>query len=300
MNQEICQLKNQMDSLKIELLKLKESLDFLNERLPCLFIPDSNYPKEDISVVIGIRDRYDYRIENALKSLRNQDYDKNLIKILVVDYGSQIKHFLKLKRLCERYNAEYIRVRRISCWNRAHCLNIGIKKSNTKYILLSDVDIVFEKNYISEGIKELKKNPSQIIFSEVFESKEEDINEKTNILRNFDKIKARCSNRNELTKMYDYTFGLGIILTLNYFFKQINGLDENYRVWGFEDEDLIARFKMMGLKLKKLENTSYIHQWHPRYEGVKAEDKPQIEKNLAYLRNSHTIKRNLFGWGDPN
>jgi predicted glycosyltransferase involved in capsule biosynthesis len=290
-------LKSEIDYFKTEILKLKESITFLNKQIYNL-MPISENSKEDVSVIIGIRDRYDYKIENALKSLRNQDYDKDLIKIVIVDYGSRIKYFLELKSLCEKYNAEYIRVRRITNWSRSHCLNIGIKRAKTKYILVSDVDIIFENNYLSESVKELKKNPSRVIFSEVFDSLEGDINENTDILKDYSKIRDKCLTRNERTKMYDYTFGLGIIITLNCFFHQINGFDENYKVWGFEDEDLIARLGMIGVELKKIETTSYIHQWHPRYDGIKKEERFQIMKNKEYLNKSYSLKRNRFGWGE--
>lgn len=298
MDNDIESLRAQINFIRTNLWRVKESISFLNKKVQNLVPLNCNNPKEDVGVIIGIRDRFDFRIENTFKSLRNQDYDKNLIKIILVDYGSRAKYILKLKKLCQRYNVEYVRVRRLEHWNRSHCLNIGIKRAQTKYILLSDMDIVFEYNYISEAVKELQKNPYQIIFSEFFEILEGGVTERTDVIRDYNKLLSRCKTRNERTQMYDYTFGLGMIMTLNGFFHQVRGFDENYKVWGWEDEDMVERLRMIGLELKKLETSSFVHQWHPRYEGVREEDKHYMQENLNYFRKSFTIQRNLFGWGE--
>src|SRR4029079_2259886 len=43
---------------------------------------------DDITAVIGSRNRADYRLENAIRSIRSQTYPADLIRIVVVDYGS--------------------------------------------------------------------------------------------------------------------------------------------------------------------------------------------------------------------
>ncbi len=292
-------LNTDIEKIRIEILKLKESLNYLHNKTNKL-ISFQDYKNEDITVIIGIRNRLDYRIKNALESIRNQDYNQNLIKIIIVDYCSEIKLFFDIKKLCEKYNTQLIRAYGISHWNRAHSLNIGIKKAKTKYILLSDTDIIFERNYLSEAIKELQNNPYQAIICEMLDSNEGDINEKTDVVREYYSIKKRCITRAEKTKIYNYAFGQSIILVPNYFLHEINGLDENYSVWGNEDEDLVERLKMIGLNLKKInDRTSHIHQWHPKFEGIKEKDKKMIAKNREYFNKSYTIKRNLFGWGEP-
>ena len=89
----------------------------------------------------------------------------------------------------------------------------------------------------------------------------------------------------------------GINMTLTYFYHKINGYDEKYVIWGYEDDDLIKRFRLFGLTKKDIsKKTSYIHQWHPKYWGVKNHD--QIEENREYFKNSHSIVRNKDGWGE--
>ncbi|MBW2977309.1 glycosyltransferase [Candidatus Woesearchaeota archaeon] len=254
--------------------------------------------KEDIAIIIGVKNRFDYRIINALKSIRNQNYNQDLIKIILVDYDSKKELISKYKGLCEKYNAIYIRVNNKSLWNRSHCLNIGIKRAKTKYILTSDVDMIFERNYIKESIKELKKDLHQIILSNHFDSQKNNINQKTDIIRDYNKIKSKCKLRPTGLEC----ISLSINLTLTYFYHKIRGYDEWYKLWGAEDTDLIKRFKLFGLKIKDISyKTSFLHQWHPEFEGVKNRNlKRQIEKNREYLRNNNLIVRNKEGWGKIN
>jgi GT2 family glycosyltransferase len=248
--------------------------------------------------VIGVRNRRDYRLRNALKSLRSQSYPSSLIRITVVDYGSRLSDIAYLRGLCEEFSADYLRVRRTDDWNRAHCLNIGIKAAKTKYTLTSDVDIVFDKGYIAESIKELRRNPYQIVYGEMWDSLEGQITATTDVMADYHRIKEKCIRRSERNNDYNYTFGMSIITGLTFFFREISGHDEQYRIWGFEDDDIVLRFRMMGLKLKKLPaKTAYIHQWHPA--NFAAEELERVKKNNTYFSRSHSIKRNPSGWGEP-
>jgi len=249
------------------------------------FISKQNL-KEDITVVIGVKNRYDHKIINAFKSIRNQDYNQSLIKTILVDYDSDKKLINKFKKLCKDYDVEYVRVDDKPVWNRAHCLNIGIKRAKTKYVLTSDTDIVFEKNYIKESLKKLKKNPFQVLLCHpIYLEKNH---------------KNPISNYNELKKGVASREGGGINLTLSYFYKKIKGYDEKYKVWGKEDNDLMKRFWCLGIKTVYInDNTSYLHQYHKGFSGtenIKNRDKI-MKENEIYFMKSRSIVRNKDGWG---
>ena len=44
----------------------------------------------------------------------------------------------------------------------------------------------------------------------------------------------------------------------------------------------------------------YLHQWHPKYQGLKKIKgyKKQIEKNRKYFKNTNSIIRNKNRWGE--
>ena len=250
-----------------------------------------HYDKEDITVIIGVKGRCDNRMINTLKSIRNQDYPQNLINIMLIDYDNKKELIPKLKEIYKRYDIDYIRVDNKPLWSKAHATNVGIKKAKTKYILSSDIDIIFERNYIKEAIKELQKHPFQVILSKCFDLPKININK-----MDYDRIKSLAQPRFKYERL-----SLGINLALTYFYNKIKGYDEKYKLWGYEDDDLIKRLEIFGLNTKSIEYKSvYFHQWHKMYEGVKKIKgyKKQIEKNKERFKKNFSIIRNKNGWGE--
>ena len=81
--------------------------------------------------------------------------------------------------------------------------------------------------------------------------------------------------------------------------KVIGGYDEFFDTWGAEDEDLARRLRRLGLRLWSMgEEMSYLHQWHPKFEGVpSAEADGAAARNWMYLEETHSILRNGARWG---
>ena len=164
--------------------------------------------------------------------------------------------------------------------------------------MLTDVDIIFESNYISQAVRELKSNPYKIIRCVTRDSNEGDISEATDIIKEYQDLKSKTVFRHATyQRASKEDFGKGILFVLTDFLHRIGGLDENYKIWGKEDDDVVKRLEMIGLHSFIMEDqTSYIHQWHPKFEGVAEEDKSLIEKNAQYYHSTHTILRNKNPW----
>lgn len=258
--------------------------------------PLPRYNEEDITSIIPVKNRYDYKIINALKSIRNQDYDQDLIKIIVIDYDSKKEFIPKLKKLCKEYKAEYIRVENKLIWNVSHANNIALKRTNSKYVLITNTDFIFKEDYIKEAIKELQKNPRQIIVSNHWVTKEGDIRGEIDVKKDYNKIIKKCN----LSKTIGgYKFNPGISIGLTQFYKKINGFNEEFKKWGYEDNDLLKRLELSGLNIKDVsEKSSYFHQWHPTIGKKSKEFKKQEEKNLQLFLQDKSIKRNKTGWGE--
>ncbi len=63
----------------------------------------------------------------------------------------------------------------------------------------------------------------------------------------------------------------------------VNGLDENFVGWGFEDSDLIIRLQRFGVKRKYGKYaTEVLHLWHPENNRHKLqENRARLEKTLT-------------------
>ena len=253
---------------------------------------------DDVTVVIAVRNRCDYRLANALRSIRLQTHPADLVHTLVVDYGSESTSQRLTAALCQTHGAEYVRVNGAPVWSRSRGLNVGVRCAVTKYLLTSDADIVFSPRYLSDSIVALRGSPLSVVCSPMFDLPEwstDIVKQAANSGKDPDveQWKEWCSPR------LGWAFHPSIAFTFAAFYQAIRGYDEFYEVYGAEDDDLMLRFGYLALQPNILDSGSfYMHQWHPKFEGVPGGvHNNQIKRNRMYLRRMHSIVRNDGGWG---
>ncbi len=107
-----------------------------------------------ISIIIPTRNRWQDLAE-CLKSLQKQTYSQNKIELIIIDNGSTdntpkllVKKFPSTKLISLPRNIGF-----------APALNLGGKKAKGKYLLVTNDDVTFEKNYIRELALLLESNP---------------------------------------------------------------------------------------------------------------------------------------------
>ena len=89
----------------------------------------------------------------------------------------------------------------------------------------------------------------------------------------------------------------GTILVPRAAFFEIRGYDEFYRGWGAEDNDVVDRLVLAGLKLVNLtarDGLMNTHQWHPE----STRNRSRVHENRTYYWVSTSVKRNLLRWGE--
>lgn len=253
---------------------------------------------DDVTVIIALRNRLDHRLRNTLMSLRGQTYRASLITILVVDYGSDLPGAIdQLSSTCRDYNAIYIRVEGSQHWCKSHCLNIGIRRATSKYVLISDVDIMFTQDYIADAVALVRVDTVGVVYSVCRDLQETDaltvLSDHAPLGPQLDELAARTMRR-----FAEPSYG--ICLTRRLYFNVLHGYDEAYVGWGAEDADIAKRFRYLGLSEMILTGSSYyLHQWHPKWEGIRALPhlKSLIIANANYLNKTHSIVRNRGQWG---
>jgi predicted glycosyltransferase involved in capsule biosynthesis len=253
---------------------------------------------DDVTVVIGVRNRTDYRLGNALRSIRDQSHPSPLIRILVVDYGSEPRAAALVANVCREHGAQYVHVEEAGVWSRSRCLNVGIRRVETTFVLTSDVDILLSKDYLTQGIRALRKRPLSVVGSAMLDLPEEF----TEVLRS-----AACDSgplclqewKRRSAPRLDLAFHPSVTLTFTAFHHLIRGYDEHYELWGGEDVDLLRRLTRVGLQRELVDPSAfYLHQWHPKYENIPEEGRLEmIRRNHEYLNSHYSIVRNDAGWG---
>lgn len=258
--------------------------------------PELSRP-DDVSVVIGVRNRADYRLVNALKSIRMQTYPADLVRILVVDYGSESGGAHHAERICGEHRAEYLRVDDASVWSRSRCLNVGIRRAATKFVMASDVDVLLSPRYLSDSVGVLRTSPLSVICSAMLDLPEESAEileraARTGADLQPDAWKEWCRPR------LGWEQHPSVCMTYTALYQVIRGYDEHYELWGWEDDDLMKRFTYLGLRPKAPDSGSfYMHQWHA--DSERGKDPEQARRNESYFKATHSILRNDDSWGVP-
>jgi GT2 family glycosyltransferase len=254
---------------------------------------------DDVTVIIGHRNRADYRLRNAVRSVLAQDYQGGRVSALIVDYGSDPEQEARVRALAAELGAELLAAGPRPIWNRSHCLNLGIRHSTAKFVMLSDVDVILAGNFVAEAVAALKANPLGMVYAQSLQLEAECQAELERAAHGPDWI-DRGALRLRATYRAEGPFSTGMVLARRSAFERIRGYDEFYEVYGAEDTDLLERFEWLGLvPLSIADRSYYLHQWHPRHEGVSPEDYQRaVARNLAYRRASSAIRRNPRGWGE--
>jgi glycosyl transferase family 2 len=259
-----------------------------------IFEPERSRP-DDATVVIGVRNRSDHRLVNALRSVRAQEYP-GAVRPIVVDYGSEPGQARCTREICEAFGARYVAVERAGVWSRSRCLNVGLRLADTKFLMTSDVDIVLSPRYLADAIRLLGSAPLSIVCSRMLDLPEETA---PALARAAETGELRLEEWRRLAQpRYDWIHpSIGVGYTR--FYQLIRGYDEYYEVWGLEDDDLMRRFTYLGLRPKALGTGSfYLHQWHPKMDGIpEGRSAEPVLRNQAYFQKTHSIVRNGDDWG---
>ena len=199
------------------------------------------------SIIIGYKNRDLNRVKKAFDYIDRQSNQN--FEVIFIDYGSDdvIANGAK-KLLSSKPFVSYVYNNTQGWfWNRAHALNTGVKLAKGEIVLMCDIDLIIEADFI-EKISKLEFKNTFYIFDCFYLPENFDF-EKRNVLN--DGIHYR----------QDY---VGLCAAKKEDMLAINGLDEFFMVWGAEDEDYYKRLENHGLKMIRLNATEYkvFHNWH--------------------------------------
>ncbi len=230
----------------------------------------------DVTIILPLRDRPIETIQNCLNSLSRQN---PLPKAIVVDMGSEEELTAWLR---ENIPSEQVRLIEVINKEEKFCIgraiNIGIKTADTKYVAASNIDCVFSDEFMAKVIPFLKER----LFI-------------TCRLTDLDKEgKPRIDPKRHQSK---YALG-GFILTSKEWAMKVHGMDEYYKVWGFDDMDYYYRAMWDGLNRIELSSLATLyHQWHEpiNINAIKGD----VERNRAwFIKNKNVVIRNKEAWGE--
>jgi len=243
--------------------------------------------KAALTIIVGYRNRELTRIKHCLDSLERQTCQE--FRLIFVDYGSDLPISKDAQNLIMEYPfGDYIYSdSRGYPWNRSAALNIGIRRADSEYILTTDIDMVFARNFVEVVLKNANKQ-------NVLHCATHWLPRKFNAWENIDSYSRKFA-------LAEQTALGGCQCLSTKIAKELRGFDEVYKYWGVEDRDLNNRLKLRGIEPKWLNNlTAMFHQWHPKSNARTANYLPLNlwGKMNAYERlHQDMLVRNSEDWG---
>jgi len=245
----------------------------------------------DFSIIVTIKNRKEHFLKTFSSLVTQQQpwsYEVNFI-----DYGSQDGFGESLKKETIRYTDLFSdslkAINRIFIeddlkFNSGKAKNIGSYFSSGNFVSFSDVDVFLGMDYHRHWLQLLMYNDKHFFSSRVQETTE------------------RCSRR--LTSKTNY----GNMIVAKSSFNVVGGFDENNPTWGGDDDDIVHRLKLYGLReinphdVYESHHTSIIHDDELRTKFLESSEKDSIiskQKLIAIYNNTSFINPNfLFFYND--
>ncbi len=243
-----------------------------------------------ISAIIPVRNRTDDRLENCLRALNWQDLPSENYELLISDFGSSPEEALKVKEMAATYGARIIRTDTDEIWNKSRALNVAIREADGHYVFCTDVDMVFEPNFLSTLLRVQEENDDEALAVCRCRDLPESVPGRVWNRDDYPQLKSQAAFRENWG-------GSGACqMALKSFFEEVRGYDESYEFWGMEDNDMKYRAHRFGLKVTWIqERTSMLHQWHPSDRGKKPLSK--LFNDIRFYITRYRIKKNRKSWG---
>ncbi len=218
-------------------------------------------------------------------------------QVILVDFGNNPP----LTKYAEIYSwLHVVRVlNKTQNFHKTRALNIGIKQVSTKYVCMTDSDQIFQPNFFGIVEHVLKNNSDAFVQC------------KTYFLRGlFDNVTADDLNPFLYYHMVNFAkkdnfkkpHGEGCCHGVHHtWLMSVNGHDEKYIGWGYEDKDLVLRAVHSGLRVIWVDHaTSMLHLPHQRdnsYFGYEIRHKNELYYQ-SKIGNVNPIVNVNCAWGE--
>lgn len=201
----------------------------------------------ELEAIVPVKDRAE--VEQCVQSLLSIN---SIDKITICDGGSTdaqcIASLQKLTRKCDRISILNFLT---TGFNKSSLLNHAIAKSSRELLLISDADIIWNE----EAIKQLKSKVASNTICYV-QDVEESQTQSVAVKRDRYTYNIQIADNTASIEIVPWLLhsgdlrpGCGLICTTRSTLVSIGGYKEIFTGWGWEDQDLLIRARLLGIKI---------------------------------------------------
>ncbi|MGL5023179.1 MAG: glycosyltransferase [Cetobacterium sp.] len=262
-----------------------------------------------VSVIVPVYNRLEH-LRALFICLLNQKIQP--YELIITDDGSSEKVLNFIDDLIEsaKFKIKHI-YQEDKGFRKTRALNNAVRESEGDYLIFCDQDLIFPNDYIEKILKNAKKNEylmgrahntefdeKNMILKKLNETKDYSLIEEVipksyseDMLHQYklDK-KRRILQRLFLNKRGIRLAGMSYGLFKDDYLK-VNGYDEKYQGWGYEDDDFGNRLCVSGVKSRELKTDMIqLHLYHP-FDPSK---KKSLNEEYYYKRKKEIFKNNDY------
>ncbi len=258
-----------------------------------------------VSVIVPVYNRLEHlrALFICLLNQRVQPYE-----LIITDDGSSEKVLDFIGDLLDKakFKVKHI-YQEDKGFRKTRALNNGVRESEGDYLVFCDQDLIFPEDYIEKMIKSARrgeylmgrahntteKEKKEILSRQELEANYSFVKEiiPEQYYKDMDWLYRKDRKRRILQRLYLNKRGIRLAGMSYGLFKEdylkVNGYDEKYQGWGYEDDDFGNRLCVAGVKSRELlTDLIQLHLYHP-FDPSK---KKSLNEDYYYSR-----KKEIFG-----
>ena len=264
--------------------------------------------KDKVCLLITVFNRTPQLI-NSLKRLTRLTLPD---EILIVDDGSKSGLEQELKQFEGVLPIRYIYNNNKDWSICSMARNIGIKNTDCEIIITSEPEILFIANNIKEMLSLHYETNKVVSIGTIYHQGEKGViaNEIIETGEIPEKLISKQQSNTNVHSFKGYVEIQGWVAPYSALYRkewlmEINGWDEQFVKWGFDDTDLLTRLRIKGHNQVIANELKAIHQWHPKLppdvqtKACLFNEKRMLEKNLNDndINNPYLIANRDIEWG---
>lgn len=247
-------------------------------------------------------------LSKVLQALMTQDY--NNFEIIIADDGSSESTYEVIKNIQSNGVVAIAHVwQEDDGFRAAKIRNKAVAKAKGDYLIFIDGDCVPQKSFVKRHIQLAEKqwlvSGNRVLLSQEFTQQILKTNANMHEWNFIDWLSLRCKqNCNRILPLIKLPFFPRKLNPLRWTgvktcnlglwkndFLEINGFDEEYKGWGYEDSDLVVRLIQKGVKVKNGRFAiPVIHLWHN--ESDRSTENINLARLQSRIRN-HEISAQI-------
>lgn len=241
----------------------------------------------DIGLMIHFRRDVDDRFRNLEMVVKFYRENSENLQITILNDDKELdKDF---KRLCKQYDCRGLFMENHDVYWRTKAFNEMSKIVDVDYLIAGDTDVIIDPKFILEAKQLFDKNVGIVYpYNGMFIHLKQPMFEKFAIGQSLADLLDKSQTLKPIPYDQDENFLVahphskgGMVMFSKKAFIECNGYNPNFKGWGYEDDEILARFQKMNFGIIRVGSKDAI-AWHLPHENTVREKHHYYENNRRH------------------